>query len=197
MPTKTKVPLAVINKIKKLAQITQELYQGKHFNITRLTTLKSLCENPDIASCFVFYLAQRTQEKMETKEEPTYIQPEKWLQHKELVEKAVLKMREYLDSKTKEDEESLKHLLYELKQLQNQYENQSWGPVRIIESSDTLVVEKALECILSPKNFSFWAYHVGREYAERYNSHYGTGLIPESAPLMEDIVIFWFQYYGI
>jgi hypothetical protein len=68
MPTKTKVPSAIVNKIKKLAQITHELRQGKDFNITRLTTLKSLCENPDIAAHFVFYLAQRTQEKMETKE---------------------------------------------------------------------------------------------------------------------------------
>ena len=55
MPTNTKVPSAIINKIKKLAQITKELYQGKDFNITRLTTLKSLCEAPDIAAHFVFF----------------------------------------------------------------------------------------------------------------------------------------------
>jgi len=52
----------------------------------------------------------------------------------------------------------------------------------VIESSDTLVVEKAIECILSPANSAVWGYHVGREYAERYNLHYGTGLIPNLLP---------------
>jgi len=197
MQTKKKVLLSIVNKIKKFAQITEELYQGKRFEITRLTTLKSLCKDPDIAAHFVFHLAHRTQEKMGTKEEPTHIKPEKWLQHKELVKKAVFKMKEYLDNKTKENEESLKNLLYEITKLQNEHKKQRWGAVRIIESSDTLLVEKAVECILSPANASFWAYHVGREYAERYDSNYGTGLIPKSAPLMEDIVNFWFQYYGI
>ena len=84
-----------------------------------------------------------------------------------------------------------------IKQLQNTHQNQRGGLVRVIESSDTLVVEKAITCILSPANSAVWGYHVGREYAERYNLHYGTGLIPESAPLMEDIVNFWYHSYDM
>ena len=196
MSNTKKVSSEILSKIRKLAQITDELYQGKNFNITRLTTLKSLCKEPYIAAHFVFYIAQRTQERMEDKE-PEYVKPDKWIQHKELVKKAILKMKNYLEDRTKEDEQVLRDLLCEIKELQNEYENQHWGPVRIIESFDTLVVEKALTCILSHEDSSFWGYHVGRGYAERYNPTYGTGLIPESAPLMEDIVSFWFQYYEI
>src|SRR2546428_9269429 len=40
-----------------------------------------------------------------------------------------------------------------------------------------------------------WGYRLARQYAERYNARYGTGLIPESAPLVEDIADFWCQYH--
>lgn len=194
--TKKKIPVKTSKAIEKLAQITRELYQGNDYNITRLTTLKSLCQEPDRASHFVLYLAQRTQERME-KREPEYISPEKWCQHKALVREAIEHITKYLNHKTGEGEKTLRNLLYKIKQLQNTYENQRWGQVRVIESSETLVVEKAIECILSPENSAFWGYHVGREYAERYNPAYGTGLIPESAPLMADIVNFWYHYYDM
>ena len=35
------------------------------------------------------------------------------------------------------------------------------------------------------------------KYAERYNPKYGTGLVSESATLVEDIAHFWQQYYCI
>ncbi len=194
--TQKKIPVKTSKAIEKLAQITHELHQGKDYNITRLTTLKSLCQDPDTASRFVLYLAQQTQKKMAKKENKN-ISPEKWHQHKALVREAVEHMTSYLNHKTAQGEEKLRNLLYKIEQLQNTYENQRWGLVRLIESSDTLVVEKAIQCILSPADSAFWGYHVGREYAERYNAFYGTGLIPESAPLMEDIINFWYHHYGI
>jgi len=41
-----------------------------------------------------------------------------------------------------------------------------------------------------------WAYRVARQYAERYDSRYGVGLIPASAPAVEDIGSFWQRYYS-
>ena len=38
-------------------------------------------------------------------------------------------------------------------------------------------------------------YHLAWQYAERYNSRYGNGLIPESAPMMEDIAEFWGRHF--
>src|SRR5215510_1695382 len=57
------------------------------------------------------------------------------------------------------------------------------------------LIEYALSCLLQPTASADWGYHLARQYAERYNSRYGTGLIPESAPLVEDIADFWCQYH--
>ncbi|MFO1431560.1 MAG: hypothetical protein U1F76_15680 [Candidatus Competibacteraceae bacterium] len=192
-----KVSAKTARAIEKLAQVTRELYQGKDYNITRLTTLKSLCQDPTAANHFVFYLAQQTQKKMAQKETPSHLAPEKWRRHKALVRESVAHIKSYLASPTAQAKDKLRNLLYKIKQLQNTYENQRWGPVRLIESTDTLVVEKAMQCILSPAQSAFWGYHVGREYAERYDIYHGTGLIPESAPLLADIVNFWYDYYNI
>ena len=56
---------------------------------------------------------------------------------------------------------------------------------------ELLVVETALECVLSPWASSELGYVIARQYAERYDSRYGNGLIPASAPLVEDIAEFW------
>ena len=42
---------------------------------------------------------------------------------------------------------------------------------------------------------SYLGYELAKHYAERYNPSYGTGLIPESAPLVEDIANFWCGYH--
>ena len=69
------------------------------------------------------------------------------------------------------------------------------GPVRIIHSTEVLLIEYALSCLLQPIASADWGYHLARQYAERYNASYATGLIPESAPLVEDIADFWCQYH--
>ncbi len=45
-------------KIRRLAKVAAELREGDHFNITRLTTLKSLCEDAKAAAQFAFHIAQ-------------------------------------------------------------------------------------------------------------------------------------------
>ena len=54
----------IVKKVKKLSEIAEELRQGKHFPVTRLTTIKSLCEEPEAAAAFALFLAQRIQSKM-------------------------------------------------------------------------------------------------------------------------------------
>ncbi len=195
--TPKKVSAKTARAIEKLAQVTQELYQGKNYNITRLTTLKSLCQDPAAANHFVFYLAQQTQKRMAQKEAPSHLSPEKWRRHKALVREAVAHIKSYLANPTAQAKDNLRNLLYKIIQLQNTYQNQRGGAVRMIESRDTLLVENAIQCILSPAQSAFWGYHVGREYAERYHIYHGTGLMPESAPFLADIVNFWYHYYDM
>jgi hypothetical protein len=42
----------IVNKVKKLAEIAEGLRQGKHFEVTRLTTIKSLCGEPEAVAAF-------------------------------------------------------------------------------------------------------------------------------------------------
>jgi len=134
---------------------------------------------------------------MVQKEVPSHLSPEKWRQHKALVREAIAHIKVYLDHSTSQAQDKLRNILYQITRLQNTYRNQQGGAVRMIESKDTLLVENAIQCILSPAQSAFWGYHVGREYAERYNIYHGTGLMPESAPLLADIVNFWYHYYDM
>ena len=185
----------VLPKIRRFAEIAEELRRGKSFSITRLTTIKSLYNEPDTSAHFVLHFSKLTQEKMENRDCPNYINPEKWLQYKILASQAIIQMENYLEGPSNENESILRDLLYRIQELQNQYDNQQWGPVRIIESNEALLVEYALRCIVFPSDSSYWSYLVARQYAERYDSSYGTGLIPESAPMVEEIAHFWSNYY--
>jgi hypothetical protein len=69
--------------------------------------------------------------------------------------------------------------------------------VRMLKSRDLVVVEESLKSIVKTHEAGTWAYQAAKDYAERYDSRYGTGLIPSSAPMVEEIAGFWRKYYGI
>ncbi len=186
---------AITKKIQTLAQITADLHKGKDFSITRLTVLKSLCADPDAAAKFALHIATLTQKKMASRRRPGPAKPTKNGLYKKIVAGAVRGMTEYVKRRSTKTEEALYELLSQAKDAQNEYDRQHWGPVRIIHSMDLLVVETALECVLRPLDSSAFGYLLARRYAERYNSRFGTGLLPESAPMMEEIAAFWGRYY--
>jgi hypothetical protein len=64
--------------------------------------------------------------------------------------------------------------------------------VRIVKSMDLLVVEHALRAVLRDHEASFWLYEAARDYTGRTDE-----LIPESAPMVEDIAGFWRKHLGI
>ena len=47
-------------KIRRLVNVATQLQQGNAFNVTRLTTLKSLCEDPKGAAKFAVHIAKLT-----------------------------------------------------------------------------------------------------------------------------------------
>ena len=186
------VPPKTLKKVQTLTEIAADLRQGKDFNITRLTTLKNLCSDPEAAAQFALYIAKKTQQAMKRPgRSPSRTQQ----RYQRLVSKAVRGITNYLKSATEKPEESLYELLSDIRGVQDRYEHQRYGAVRIIESRELLVVETALECVLHPWASSDLGYCLARRYSERYNSRYGTGLIPESAPFVEDIAEFWGKHF--
>ena len=185
----------VIPKIRQLATIARELREGASFNITRLTTLKSLCEDSTAAARFAVHLAQLTYRRMREQPCPSHLDPEKWEYYMQVVDEAIRQMERYLEHPINEEADLVGAWLSDVRAVQNTYRNQAWGSVRIIHSTEVLMIEYALSCLLDPTASSDWGYRIARQYAERGNSHYGTGLIPESAPMVEDIADFWCQYH--
>jgi len=185
----------VIPKIRQLATLATELREGASFNITRLTTLKSLCEDATAAARFALHLAQLTYRKMREKPCPAHLDPEKWEYYKQVVDEAIRQMVRYVGKPTEEAADLVRAWLSDVRAIQDRYDQQAWGPVRMIQSTEVLLIEYALSSLLQPTASADWGYRLARQYAERYDSRYGTGLIPESAPMVEDIADFWCQYH--
>jgi hypothetical protein len=194
-PRQSSHPLTA--RVHKLAQVTAELRQGKSFNITRLTTVKRLCADSAAAARFALYLAEHTRERMLQPAHPSHLTPVRWEGFKQRVATGVEGMRCYLDRPTPEALGALRAARSALEEAQNQYRYLEWGPVRIIESREALLVEDAIACILFPHQSADWGYRLARDYAERYDSRYGKGLIPDSAPYVEEIVDFWRHELGV
>jgi hypothetical protein len=192
-----KPPKAVLSRTRKLAQIARDLSEGANFSITRLTTLKSLCEDPEVAARFAVYLANHTSGRINEMSSPLHLSNSEWRMHNELVERAVERLQSYVEGPAGPKREELRELLRELESVNNEYESIPYGMVRIIRDKNVLIVEDAVRCVLSAYSAPSQAYHLARDYAERYDPRNGTGLIPDSAPLVMDIVDFWCDYYSI
>lgn len=179
----------------RVAQIAAELRQGKDFNITRLTLLKSLCSDPEAAAKFALHLAKRTLEKMKSQDCPSHITPEDWEHYQRLATQAVRRMTKHLKQRTPAGESPLHELLQIIRNAQGEFERQQWGLVRQIHSRDLLTVETALKCVLRPIASQLLAYDLARQYSKRHNSRFFHELIPESAPMVEDIAEFWGRHF--
>ena len=79
-----------------------------------------------------------------------------------------------------------------LAHYQSDYEKVKWTTVRLIKSTELLIIEYLILCLLSTDDYAQkLAYHATRSYVEQYDSSVGTGLIAKSIPMLEDVVAFW------
>lgn len=179
---KGQVSKPVAAKLKKLALLAQELRGGEHFEITRLTALKSWCEDPIVAGRFALHLADRSKGRAAKKYKP-------------LIANALRQLKKHLANRERQAPEPLWEALRELEDSQNETRDIRWGRVRTIHCREALLAEHALRCVAHPLESAHWGYQTARQYSERYDPRYGTGLIPESAAAVEDIVAFWARHH--
>jgi hypothetical protein len=179
----------IIKRVNKLSEIAEALRQGNKFRVTRLTIIKSLCAEPEAAAAFALFLAQKIQKKMRQKKCPE--------RYRELLDRAVNELKPYLDDPTEARKARLALLCREMEAEQNEHEKIGWNLVRMLKSTDLVVVEESLRSVLTSYEAPIWAYQAAKDYAERYDTRYGSGLIPNSAPMVDEIAEFWRDYYGI
>ncbi len=177
---------SAIKGLQKLKQIEVDLQHGEtYFSITRLLVLKKLCKNPDARHNFAKFLCCRTYKACKIDKNITK-------EMKSIVEES-LKQMEMLITNNKLSKKKLETIYNQLIAYQNQTRSGHFGvQIRTINNNNIFIIEHGIKCFLNEDERS--GYEAGRHYSERYNSRYGTGLIPESLPFVKDIVEFWKNY---
>jgi DNA-binding MarR family transcriptional regulator len=146
----------------------------------------------------VTFLARRTLHRVVSgKRRSDRLSPEKARTHRRLMRDAVALLGKWLDAPTASRRRDLGELYGQMKEEQNEYKNIRWGAVRIVPDADLLLVEYTVGCVLYPDGSGAGAYQTARYYAERYDTRFPSGLVPKSAPLVQDIVDFWVDELGI
>ncbi len=171
-------------QVQKLEEIVEAIHRKEDVQVTRLTVVKKLCENPEAAGAFAMFLARKAQERLRDKQGK-----ERYFQ---LASSAISEMKYYLDDPTGDRKQRLRSLLLEIEAEQNEYESVKWGVVRNIKSRDLVVVENTLRTILNRDEAPYWLYQASRVYV-------GGSIFFEkgSIPQIEDIAGFWRQYFTV
>jgi hypothetical protein len=193
------IPPEVLRKVRKLAHLPDEARQSRFaVSVTRLTVLKSLCEQPEVANRFVTYLARKALERVEQGKGHTR-RPKGAtnLAHREMMSEALALMEAWQQRPTDDLRQALEDLQRRMQAEQNEYKNIPWGAVRVVTDWDLFLFEQALRCLLHPDAAGSWAYKMARDYTERYDPSHGTGLTPASAPLLQGIADFWMREVGV
>ena len=72
---------AILARVRRLAELAGALRQGENPSITRLTVLKSLCEDEQDAEAFLLHLARQAQANMLMAPRPSGLSEDSWERH--------------------------------------------------------------------------------------------------------------------
>ena len=180
--------------VRQLAAIAPALRQGQAFSITRLTNLKALCRDPRDAALFALHLATAVHREIERGPRPRHIDPDAWKRHQALAAEAMAAMRERPARPSMQSRSRLQDILSRVESVQSTFVHVPFGEARTITDMPLLIIEYALRTLVSPRESTHLGYRIARAFAERYDPAHGTGLIPASAPFVEEIAEFWSRH---
>jgi hypothetical protein len=112
---------AIATKIKKWVETAKQLRTENiifALPITRLTSIKSLCQDEVAAEQFALYLAKVVRRQTEDDSCPSNLSPSEWEIHKTIIADAIAEMERYLETPTYEGKQSLQKLLRQIDELQ-------------------------------------------------------------------------------
>jgi hypothetical protein len=187
-PMSESVARSIRLKVQKLSEIESALKKGERRGITCLTSIKSLCKEPDLARRFVSYLAHKALEQDRKKRSAA---------REELVERVLTLLDHWPEQPGVQDNRRARDCWDALRNTQSETRRIPWGHVRVIHDNNLLLLEIAVESIIHPDQAGYFAYQAARHYAERYDSRHGTGLIPASAPFVRDIADFFLRTFPL
>ena len=83
------------------------------------------------------------------------------------------------------------------KAAQNEFENQQWGPVRIVHCWPLLLVEEGLDIYVRHADSPSHGYKLAADWAQNYDSRHGNGLNGPSRGKLHELVRFMFAAEAI
>jgi hypothetical protein len=136
-PMGLKPPRGVLSRVRKLAQIARELSKGANFSITRLTTLKSLCEDPEVTAHFAVDLAKHTSRSANKRSNSGHLGKDG--PHDELITRSVERLASYVERPSDPEREALQGILREL-------EKANTSPLSTTTRRSTVSLRRKLIC---------------------------------------------------
>ncbi len=110
---------------------------------------------------------------------------------KDMVVLAMERMSKYWEIPEEKVLQEIRESCQQFQAFQNQTRHAAWGTVvRSIHHWDVFLIEAGMQCFLN-KNDPTQGYQLARDYCEKYDPSYGTGLIPDSVPFLEEVLGFW------
>lgn len=190
----TKEQTAIVNKIKKWLQTAEETKADTyHFgiNITRLTSIKSLCQNDPIAAGkFALFIIQRVYQNMNEMSRPEHFSVEDWRDDKQLISEGINLMENYLQNSEPEVKPKMRSLLNKINDRQgDNIRRVHWNTIHFVRSGYLLKLDYALRCFID-RDFTYWVYKLVADYVSEMD-----GITPKSVPMLLEVAEFWCQYY--
>ncbi len=166
----------------KLLKIVEEIDENGNASLTRLTVLKNWLARPERLSAFAIWVAARAVSRKG-----------KTIGAAAELFRAARKLLAGLD-KTRPvlDRPAAQALHDRLRDFQNEYQNQRWARVRIINNWNLMLVEHGLAICLWHLDSPTHGFKLAADYCQHYDLRYGNGLNGPSRTKIEEIVRFMF-----
>jgi hypothetical protein len=166
----------------KLLKIVEEIDETGSASLTRLTVLKKWLERPERLSAFAIWVAAQAVSRKGKTTGATA----------KLFREARTLMSDLDKMRPKLDRQAAQTLHDRLRYFQNEYQNQRWGPVRIVHNWNLMLVEHGLAIYLWHLDSPTHGYKLAADYCQHYDPRYGNGLNGPSRTKIEEIVRFMF-----
>ncbi|GDY23320.1 hypothetical protein LBMAG56_46670 [Verrucomicrobiota bacterium] len=174
----------------KIQKIIADIDKQGNASLTRLTVLKKWFEHPGRLSVFGLWIARRAAgRKGKTKGEAGALLDET---------RALLGTASTRESYFQAiDREAAMGLHDRARAFHNEYQNQQWGPVRVIHCWPLLLVEKGLALHTGLTRHPSDGYKLAADWAQNYDSKYGSGLNGPSRGKLDELVQFLFNVEAV
>ena len=174
----------------KILKIIDDIDTQGNASLTRLTVLKKWFGHPGRLSAFGLWVARRAAGRPgKTKGEYAALLRETG---------ALLGPASTRESVfAQPDRRAAEDLHTRARMAQNEFENQQWGPVRIVRCWPLMLVEEGLAIYLWRADSPSHGYKLAADWAQNYDSRHGNGLNGPSRGKLHELVRFMFAVEAI